>query len=129
MAGAQTAGLKPFVKGVSGNPGGRPGVNKDAKKLAKANCHKAMQRLIELLDDEDSRVVIAAAREILDRGLGKAPAAPEDGDKGGGLTINILPRPEGVTLDRQAIDIVANDHAPERLDAPRVSIAPVGVSA
>ena len=81
-----------FAKGRSGNPGGRPSINKDAKALAKANCHKAMAKLIELLDDADSRVVIAAAKEILDRGLGKAPAAPEDQDaiKAGGIQINIV---------------------------------------
>jgi len=38
---------------------------------------KAARKLVELLDSDDERVVLVAAREVLDRSLGKAPATVE----------------------------------------------------
>lgn len=57
-----------FKPGVSGNPGGRP---KGIAAIAREQKDKAMEVLTAAMDDEDSRVRIAAAREILDRGYGK----------------------------------------------------------
>lgn len=88
-----------------------------------------MAKLIELLDDADSRVVIAAAREILDRGLGKAPSAPEDNDAigKGGVQINIVRLEQKAPEPVKVID--HDDHAAEqRMAAPTVSIRTVGVS-
>lgn len=59
---------KGWVKGQSGNPGGRP---KGIAKLAREHGDRALEVLVNALDDDDGRIRIAAAREILDRGYGK----------------------------------------------------------
>lgn len=65
---------RPFQKGQSGNPGGRP---KDSfeliemRALAKDLSKRAVERLGQMLDHDDGRVVVAAAKEILDRAYGK----------------------------------------------------------
>lgn len=66
---------RPFKKGQSPNPGGRPKAVKEVIELAREHTTHAVRRLAELLDDPDGRVVVAAAKELLDRGYGKAPQA------------------------------------------------------
>lgn len=69
------ANLRPFKPGQSGNPGGRPKKVKDsAEELARKSAIKAVQRLVDVLDDTDAPApaVVAAANSLLDRGLGKA---------------------------------------------------------
>jgi hypothetical protein len=65
-----------FAKGVCGNPGGRP---KGVSTAAREDIGDDPRRLTE---DESAKPAdrIAAAREYLDRGWGKAPAyAPVEG--------------------------------------------------
>ena len=64
---------KPFEKGVSGNPGGRP---KDAFKIAeyaRQFSTEAIDKIVAVMrnPEADLRAVIAAAVAILDRGIGK----------------------------------------------------------
>lgn len=61
-------GLRPFPKGVSGNPGGRP---KGIAAKAREHADRAIEVLAEALADADPKVRIAAADKILDRGYGK----------------------------------------------------------
>jgi hypothetical protein len=68
---ARTRGLKPFQKGISGNPGGRPKKVQDVAALAKDNSVKAMERLVKLIDSGDDKVALAAANAVLDRAVGK----------------------------------------------------------
>ena len=62
---------KPFQKGVSGNPGGRPGVSGPLKELAKAHTAEALETLVAALKATESRTRVAAAEALLDRGWGK----------------------------------------------------------
>ena len=63
-----------FKPGQSGNPGGvskEITLVRDRVRAFLVNaCPEAAQKLFELLHSEDQKVVVAAAREILDRGLG-----------------------------------------------------------
>jgi hypothetical protein len=62
---------RPFPKGKSPNPGGRPKVAAELRELAREHTERALQVIVAALDDDDARVRIAAAKELLDRGYGK----------------------------------------------------------
>ena len=63
----------PFEKGQSGNPRGRPKSDFTLAALAKKRTHKALQLLDKVMADEAHPACVSAAKEILDRGWGKAP--------------------------------------------------------
>ncbi len=58
------------------NPSGRPPippeVRREAHQILAAATPRAAQRLVELLEDQDPRIALAAASTLLDRVLGKA---------------------------------------------------------
>lgn len=62
---------RPFEKGKSGNPGGRPKDVGPIKELAKQHTQAAMDALVSALEDDNGRTRVAAAEAILDRGYGK----------------------------------------------------------
>ena len=78
---ARTIG-RPFTKGRSGNPGGRPRVVGTLRDLARAHAPEAIEELARLaLKAKSETARIAAIRELLDRGYGKPPqflAADDD---------------------------------------------------
>ena len=53
--------------GQTGNPGGLPAYVQSVRLLAGQKAPRAIQRLAELLEDKDPRVVISAATALLDR--------------------------------------------------------------
>jgi hypothetical protein len=60
-----------FVKGQSGNPGGRPKEDGEVKALARQFGPEAVLRLAELMRGDNPKVAVSAANALLDRGYGK----------------------------------------------------------
>jgi len=60
-----------FSKGQSGNPGGRPKENLEAKEILKAATPDAARVLVELLSSKNEKIRIQSAQVILDRTQGK----------------------------------------------------------
>jgi hypothetical protein len=64
---------RPFLAGLSGNPGGRPKVIAELRDLARAHTPELMAELIRLALHADSESVrLGAIQAALDRGWGKA---------------------------------------------------------
>lgn len=82
-----------FQKGQSGNPGGRPKVAEEVRKLAQEYGQEAIEKLAALMRGDDPRVSQAAAQALLDRGFGK-PAQTIDLDANVRAEVNWpLPKP------------------------------------
>lgn len=61
-----------------GNPGGgRPKIPDDLRAQIRGVCPKAVDTLIELLDDKKSMIRLYAAQTLLDRGYGKPPQSQD----------------------------------------------------
>jgi hypothetical protein len=70
---------RPFTKGQSGNPGGRPKHDLEVKQLAREYTAEAIERLATWMRGKNATASVAAAQAILDRGWGK-PAQPQTGE-------------------------------------------------
>ena len=70
-----------FVKGESGNPGGRPKVPDEVKTILKGATVQAAQLLVETITSEEASysMRLDAAKEVLNRVYGKSPQ-PIDGE-------------------------------------------------
>ena len=66
---------KPFQKGQSGNPGGRPKAIAEVKQLAREHTADAIQTLVSIMSDSKSPPAarVSAANTLLDRAYGKPP--------------------------------------------------------
>jgi uncharacterized protein DUF5681 len=70
---------RPFRKGQSGNPGGRPKAQHSITELARAHSVAAIETLVRVMEDGSPAAKVAAACAILDRGYGK-PTQFQTGD-------------------------------------------------
>lgn len=69
-----------FIKGKSGNPGGRHKDTAQIKKLARTHSVAAIQRLADWMASDNPKASVQAAQALLDRGYGK-PTQPLAGDE------------------------------------------------
>ena len=69
--------------GVSPNPGGRPAIIRDLREAAQGYSVEALETLASVMRDQASppAAKVAAARELLDRGFGKAVQAVDVNSK------------------------------------------------
>ena len=65
--------LKPFKKGKSGNPGGRPKEVAEVKALARAYTTTAIETLVKIAESDKATDAarVSACVALLDRGLGQ----------------------------------------------------------
>jgi hypothetical protein len=62
-----------FKPGEVGNPAGRAAENVELKRRARAHIDKALNILVKALEDKNPQIRVQAAKELLDRGYGRAP--------------------------------------------------------
>lgn len=70
----------PFVKGQSGNPGGRVKMPEEIREMFRAKGTDAIDVVTKHLAHDDARIALQAAQIILERAYGKVPQAIEGGD-------------------------------------------------
>jgi Family of unknown function (DUF5681) len=85
---------KPFQKGQSGNPGGRPKIVGEVKELARAHTAEAIQTLVSIMTNPKSTPAarVSAANALLDRGGYGKPPQHITGESGPSYVVR-LPEP------------------------------------
>jgi hypothetical protein len=68
---AHHSNLKPWRKGQSGNPGGRPKGEGEVRQLARAYTHEAIKTIVHLMREGPPPIAGRAAEALLDRGCGR----------------------------------------------------------
>jgi hypothetical protein len=81
---------RPFQKGQSGNPGGRPKETAEVRELARQHTIEAVERLVAWMRSDEPKASVAACNAILDRGWGKPLQSTELSGAGGTPLVPIL---------------------------------------
>ena len=68
---------RPFQKGESGNPKGRPPAEYDLAGICREHAPEAVKRLLAIIRDPDPKVALPATIYLLNRGFGMPPAKIE----------------------------------------------------
>ena len=83
---------RPFPKGVSGNPSGRPKLPEDVKhvrELARQYTNEAIATLASVMANGSPNAQVSAANALMDRGWGKAEQ-PITGADGGTVKFEVV---------------------------------------
>lgn len=88
-----------WAPGQSGNPGGRVGVPRDVRELARAHTKEAIEVLAKCMRSEDLRTAVVAANALLSRAWG-LPTAHVMGD----VNASVITEIKRVILHEQAPD-------------------------
>lgn len=70
---------RPFARGQSGNPRGRPKVDPDVRAMARRHAPEAFARLVEFMAHPRPDVALRACEAVLDRAYGHAAFLGEPG--------------------------------------------------
>ena len=62
---------RPFPKGQSGNPGGRPKIEREIVDLARSHSMEAIETLVRIMRSGKPAEALAASNAILDRAFGR----------------------------------------------------------
>jgi hypothetical protein len=94
---------RPFPKGVSGNPGGRPkGLGRYVPELVGGDGRRIADFMLSVVEDETERTEtrLKAAEWLADRGFGKAPARAEAAEDEATTIVveSMFAEPKGVSL-------------------------------
>jgi HEAT repeat protein len=82
-----------FVKGQSGNPGGRPKDAVHVRELARQYTEQAIAVLVDALESDRPDIRVKAAEALLDRGFGKPTQSLEHSGADGaplGIAVKFL---------------------------------------
>jgi hypothetical protein len=112
---------KPFKKGQSGNPGGRPKAVAEVQELARQHTTDAVQTLVSIMTDPKSAPAarVSAANSLLDRGYGKPPQHQHITGADGPQYVVRLPEPCKTAEEWQASlgDLSPQSNASAKLDS------------
>ena len=101
---------RPFKKGQSGNPGGRPKVVAEIRQLARERGPEAIAALVKVMTKGKSEAArVAAATALLDRGWGK-PRQSHEAEITHRYVIEIPALMDNATWEAEALE-----HEPDKL--------------
>jgi len=98
---------RPWQKGQSGNPRGRPKVASEVRAEARKHTKEALNRLVHWMRSDDPQASIRAAMAQLDRGCGK-PAQAVEGKVTEDCVVRWMTREEAIAQGLDPSDVGAN---------------------